>query len=342
MGNTVFSCPKCGTGLGIGDAQCPGCGVKINTSAYAAYQAVPQQPAAIPQQPAAAFNRAASSSTFTASAAASAPTSAAANNAGVAQGQPASSSTDFSHDFENAANQAAAKFNDVMSSQEMQQAKARANHFLGWLLASWKRPTQELNAPHMYGVVSFALQAFIVSLMHFISISSAINNQSKAVSGFMPQLGGAAHAVAGAANNFFFDVFVKMFFVTLICELIFLACSYGAYKMTHSQSMSFFAYITKVAQYCNLNFLFVCIAFVCNLISLSFFSAILLCVMGPLFFIATIVVTAKDAEPAQKDIMHVSFLMMLGSFVSFVIYFIFVLSVLFAGMGSIANNLMHL
>ena len=224
----------------------------------------------------------------------------------------------------------------------MQQAKARANHFLGWLLASWKRPTQELNAPHMYGVVSFALQAFIFALMQFISVSSAINNQSRAVSGILPQFGGAAHAVAGAANNFFFDAFVKMFFVTLICELIFLACSYGAYKMTHSQSMSFFAYITKVAQYCNLNFLFVCIAFVCNLISLSFFSGILLCVMGPLFFIATIVVTAKDAEPAQKDIMHVSFLVMLGSFVSFVIYCIFVLSVLFAGIGSIANNLTRL
>lgn len=335
MGNTVFSCPKCGTGLGIGDAQCPGCGVKINTSAYAAYQAAPQQPAAAP-------NQTASSSTFTASAPASAPTSAAANNASVAQGQPAPSSTDFSHDFENAANQAAAKFNDVMSSQEMQQAKARANHFLGWLVASWKRPTQEFNAPHMYGVVSFALQAFIFALMEFISVSSAINNQSRAVSGILPQFGGAAHAVAGAANNFFFDAFVKMFFVTLICELIFLACSYGAYKMTHSQSMSFFAYITKVAQYCNLNFLFVCIAFVCNLISLSFFSGILLCVMGPLFFIATIVVTAKDAEPAQKDIMHVSFLVMLGSFVSFVIYCIFVLSVLFAGIGSIANNLTRL
>lgn len=329
MGNTVFSCPKCGTGLGIGDAQCPSCGVKINTSAYAAYQAAPQQPAA-------ASNQAISSSTFTASA----PASAAANNAN--QGQATSQSTDFSHDFENAANQAAAKFNDVMSSQEMQQAKARANHFLGWLVASWKRPTQELNAPHMYGVVSFALQAFIVSLMHFISISSVINNQSRAVSGILPQFGGAAHVVAGAANNFFFEVFFKMFFVTLICELIFLACSYGAYKMTHSKSISFFAYITKVAQYCNLNFLFVCIAFVCNLISLSFFSGILLCVMGPLFFIATIVVTAKDAEPAQKDIMHVSFLMMLGSFVSFVIYCIFVLSVLFAGIGSVANNLMRL
>lgn len=325
MGNTVFSCPKCGTGLGIGDAQCPGCGVKINTSAYAAYQAAPQQPAA-------GQNQAASSN----SSAAANP----ANNAN--QGQTTPQATDFSHDFENAANQAAAKFNDVMSSQEMQQAKARANHFLGWLVASWKRPTQELNAPHMYGVVSFALQAFIVSLMQFISISSTINNQSRAVSGILPQFGGAAHAVAGAANNFFFDVFVKMFFVTLICELIFLACSYGAYKMTHSKSISFFAYITKVAQYCNLNFLFVCIAFVCNLISLSFFSGILLCVMGPLFFIATIVVTAKDAEPAQKDIMHVSFLMMLGSFVSFVIYCIFVLSVVLAGMGSIANNLMRL
>lgn len=325
MGNTVFSCPKCGTGLGIGDAQCPGCGVKINTSAYVAYQAAPQQPAV-------ASNQAVSSN----SSAAANP----ANNAN--QGQTTPQATDFSHDFENAANQAAAKFNDVMSSQEMQQAKARANHFLGWLVASWKRPTQELNAPHMYGVVSFALQAFIVSLMQFISISSAINNQSRAVSGILPQFGGAAHAVAGAANNFFFDVFVKMFFVTLICELIFLACSYGAYKMTHSKSISFFAYITKVAQYCNLNFLFVCIAFVCNLISLSFFSGILLCVMGPLFFIATIVVTAKDAEPAQKDIMHVSFLMMLGSFVSFVIYCIFVLSVVLAGMGSIANNLMRL
>ncbi|WP_276776478.1 DUF6574 domain-containing protein [Fannyhessea vaginae] len=325
MGNTVFSCPKCGTGLGIGDAQCPGCGVKINTSAYAAYQAAPQQPTA-------GQNQAASSN----SSVAANP----ANNAN--QGQTTPQATDFSHDFENAANQAAAKFNDVMSSQEMQQAKARANHFLGWLVASWKRPTQELNAPHMYGVVSFALQAFIVSLMQFISISSAINNQSKAVSGFLPQFGGAAHAVAGAANNFFFDVFVKMFFVTLICELIFLACSYGAYKMTHSKSISFFAYITKVAQYCNLNFLFVCIAFVCNLISLSFFSGILLCVMGPLFFIATIVVTAKDAEPAQKDIMHVSFLIMFGSFVSFVIYCIFVLSVVLAGMGSIANNLMRL
>ena len=230
MGNTVFSCPKCGTGLGIGDAQCPGCGVKINTSAYAAYQAAPQQPAA-------ASNQAVSSN----SSAAANP----ANNAN--QGQTTPQATDFSHDFENAANQAAAKFNDVMSSQEMQQAKARANHFLGWLVASWKRPTQELNAPHMYGVVSFALQAFIVSLMHFISVSSAINNQSKAVSGFLPQFGGAAHAVAGAANNFFFDVFVKMFFVTLICELIFLACSYGAYKMTHSKSISFFAYITKLS-----------------------------------------------------------------------------------------------
>lgn len=325
MGNTVFSCPKCGTGLGIGDAQCPGCGVKINTSAYAAYQAALQQPAA-------GQNQATSSN----SSVAANP----ANNAN--QGQTTPQATDFSHDFENAANQAAAKFNDVMSSQEMQQAKARANHFLGWLVASWKRPTQELNAPHMYGVVSFALQAFIVSLMQFISISSAINNQSRAVSGILPEFGGAAHTVAGVANNFFFDVIVKMFFVTLICELIFLACSYGAYKMTHSKSISFFAYITKVAQYCNLNFLFVCIAFVCNLISLSFFSGILLCVMGPLFFIATIVVTAKDAEPAQKDIMHVSFLVMLGSFVSFVIYFIFVLSVLFAGMGSIANNLMRL
>lgn len=325
MGNTVFSCPKCGTGLGIGDAQCPGCGVKINTSAYAAYQAAPQQPAAASNQ--------AVSSNFSAAANPG-------NNAN--QGQTTPQATDFSHDFENAANQAAAKFNDVMSSQEMQQAKARANHFLGWLVASWKRPTQELNAPHMYGVVSFALQAFIVSLMQFISISSTINNQSRAVSGIIPQFGGAAHAVAGVANNFFFDVFVKMFFVTLICELIFLACSYGAYKMTHSKSISFFAYITKVAQYCNLNFLFVCIAFVCNLISLSFFSGILLCVMGPLFFIATIVVTAKDAEPAQKDIMHVSFLIMFGSFVSFVIYCIFVLSVVLAGMGSIANNLMRL
>lgn len=325
MGNTVFSCPKCGTGLGIGDAQCPGCGVKINTSAYAAYQAASKQSAA--EQ-----NQAASSS--------SSATANPANNAN--QGQTTPQATDFSHDFENAANQAAAKFNDVMSSQEMQQAKARANHFLGWLVASWKRPTQELNAPHMYGVVSFALQAFIVSLMHFTSISSAINNQSRAVSGILPEFGGAAHTVAGVANNFFFDVFVKMFFVTLICELIFLACSYGAYKMTHSKSISFFAYITKVAQYCNLNFLFVCIAFVCNLISLSFFSGILLCVMGPLFFIATIVVTAKDAEPAQKDIMHVSFLVMLGSFVSFVIYCIFVLSVLFAGISSVANNLMRL
>lgn len=325
MGNTVFSCPKCGTGLGVGDAQCPGCGVKINTSAYAAYQAAPQQPTA-------ASNQAASSS--------SSATANPANNAN--QGQTTPQATDFSHDFENAANQAAAKFNDVMSSQEMQQAKAHANHFLGWLVASWKRPTQELNAPHMYGVVSFALQAFIAALMQFISVSSAINNQSRAVSGILPEFGGAAHTVAGVANNFFFDVFVKMFFVTLICELIFLACSYGAYKMTHSKSISFFAYITKVAQYCNLNFLFVCIAFVCNLISLSFFSGILLCVMGPLFFIATIVVTAKDAEPAQKDIMHVSFLVMLGSFVSFVIYCIFVLSVLFAGIGSVANNLMRL
>ena len=325
MGNTVFSCPKCGTGLGVGDAQCPGCGVKINTSAYAAYQAAPQQPTA-------ASNQAASSS--------SSATANPANNAN--QGQTTPQATDFSHDFENAANQAAAKFNDVMSSQEMQQAKAHANHFLGWLVASWKRPTQELNAPHMYGVVSFALQAFIAALMQFISVSSAINNQSRAVSGIIPQFGGAAHAVAGVANNFFFDVIVRMFFVTLICELIFLACSYGAYKMTHSKSISFFAYITKVAQYCNLNFLFVCIAFVCNLISLSFFSGILLCVMGPLFFIATIVVTAKDAEPAQKDIMHVSFLVMLGSFVSFVIYFIFVLSVLFAGISSVANKFMHL
>lgn len=325
MGNTVFSCPKCGTGLGIGDAQCPGCGVKINTSAYAAYQTAPQQPAV-------ASNQAVSSN----SSAAANP----ANNAN--QGQATSQATDFSHDFENAANQAAAKFNDVMSSQEMQQAKARANHFLSWLVASWKRPTQELNAPHMYGVVSFVLQAFIAALMHFISVSSAINNQSRAVSSLLPEFGGAAHTVAGVANNFFFDVFVKMFFVTLICELIFLACSYGAYKMTHSKSISFFAYITKVAQYCNLNFLFVCIAFVCNLISLSFFSGILLCVMGPLFFIATIVVTAKDAEPAQKDIMHVSFLVMLGSFVSFVIYFIFVLSMLFAGISSVANNLMRL
>ena len=325
MGNTVFSCPKCGTGLGVGDAQCPGCGVKINTSAYAAYQAAPQQPTA-------ASNQAASSS--------SSATANPANNAN--QGQTTPQATDFSHDFENAANQAAAKFNDVMSSQEMQQAKARANHFLGWLVASWKRPTQELNAPHMYGVVSFALQAFIAALMQFISVSSAINNQSRAVSGIIPQFGGAAHAVAGVANNFFFDVIVRMFFVTLICELIFLACSYGAYKMTHSKSISFFAYITKVAQYCNLNFLFVCIAFVCNLISLSFFSGILLCVMGPLFFIATIVVTAKDAEPAQKDIMHVSFLVMLGSFVSFVIYCIFVLSVVLAGISSVANNLMRL
>lgn len=325
MGNTVFSCPKCGTGLGVGDAQCPGCGVKINTSAYAAYQAAPQQPTA-------ASNQAASSS--------SSATANPANNAN--QGQTTPQATDFSHDFENAANQAAAKFNDVMSSQEMQQAKAHANHFLGWLVASWKRPTQELNAPHMYGVVSFALQAFIAALMQFISVSSAINNQSRAVSGIIPQFGGAAHAVAGVANNFFFDVIVRMFFVTLICELIFLACSYGAYKMTHSKSISFFAYITKVAQYCNLNFLFVCIAFVCNLISLSFFSGILLCVMGPLFFIATIVVTAKDAEPAQKDIMHVSFLVMLGSFVSFVIYCIFVLSVVLAGISSVANNLMRL
>lgn len=325
MGNTVFSCPKCGTGLGIGDAQCPGCGVKINTSAYAAYQAAPQQPAA-------ASNQAASSN----SSAAANP----ANNAN--QGQTTPQATDFSHDFENAANQAAAKFNDVMSSQEMQQAKAHANHFLGWLVASWKRPTQELNAPHMYGVVSFALQAFIAALMQFISVSSAINNQSRAVSGLLPEFGGAAHTVAGVANNFFFDVIVRMFFVTLICELIFLACSYGAYKMTHSKSISFFAYITKVAQYCNLNFLFVCIAFVCNLISLSFFSGILLCVMGPLFFIATIVVTAKDAEPAQKDIMHVSFLVMLGSFVSFVIYCIFVLSVVLAGISSVANKFMHL
>lgn len=325
MGNTVFSCPKCGTGLGVGDAQCPGCGIKINTSAYAAYQAAPQQPTA-------ASNQAASSS--------SSATANPANNAN--QGQTTPQATDFSHDFENAANQAAAKFNDVMSSQEMQQAKAHANHFLGWLVASWKRPTQELNAPHMYGVVSFALQAFIAALMQFISVSSAINNQSRAVSGIIPQFGGAAHAVAGVANNFFFDVIVRMFFVTLICELIFLACSYGAYKMTHSKSISFFAYITKVAQYCNLNFLFVCIAFVCNLISLSFFSGILLCVMGPLFFIATIVVTAKDAEPAQKDIMHVSFLVMLGSFVSFVIYCIFVLSVVLAGISSVANNLMRL
>lgn len=325
MGNTVFSCPKCGTGLGVGDAQCPGCGVKINTSAYAAYQAAPQQPTA-------ASNQAASSS--------SSATANPANNAN--QGQTTPQATDFSHDFENAANQAAAKFNDVMSSQEMQQAKAHANHFLGWLVASWKRPTQELNAPHMYGVVSFALQAFIAALMQFISVSSAINNQSRAVSGLLPEFGGAAHTVAGVANNFFFDVIVRMFFVTLICELIFLACSYGAYKMTHSKSISFFAYITKVAQYCNLNFLFVCIAFVCNLISLSFFSGILLCVMGPLFFIATIVVTAKDAEPAQKDIMHVSFLVMLGSFVSFVIYCIFVLSVVLAGISSVANNLMRL
>lgn len=337
MERLMFSCPKCGSELHVGDAQCPGCGVSINTSAYAAAREsyTPSQASASvatsqPAQTPAPAPQSESPSTSQFSAASTSPSSAA---PGAERASQVLSDT---------AQQAAAQFNNVMSSKEVAAAKDKANHFFSWLLASWKHPTQQRVVPKWYGPISFALQAVIISLMGLVSSSHFISHQQNYQAYLAPKYQGMAAYGSSVVNNLTFDIMFKLLFVTLICEFIFIAFAYLGYKLTHTKQLGLLDFITRVAQYASINFLFACIAFVLNLVSLGIVGSILLAFTGPILFIAAIIAMAEHADQNGKDVMHVAFLPVFGAALSGIIYFIAVISIFIGAIGSAVSSFSHL
>lgn len=340
----------------MGMSQCPGCGVKINTSAYAAFQQ-PQAPAPAPAAPASTPAPAPTAAQAHAPQApaqgnssfgAIPPRQAAPQQMPAGQVQPgvaqasAPGATNFTPGFSNAGTQPASTLDNVMSSQEMQKAKAHAHRFLSWLVASWKRPTQALDVPKWYGVISFALQAFIISFMYFISIDGAISAQSRTVSSVNNSLSlpfnNAINNVTARAHGVFLEVMIKFFLLMLVCDLVFIACSYLAYRLTHSEQMGFLNYITKIAQYCNLNFLFACIAFVLNFLSPVMVGILLFILYYPLLYIAAIATVAKDSEDSKADTMHVVYILIIAGFVVGFIGLMSALGIMAGAAGNMVQN----
>lgn len=339
----TFSCPRCGSSLDMGAAQCPGCGVRINTAAYAAATAQANTAAPAPA-PASAASAPTPASTAPAAPAPAAPAAQTpASTASSATNASASApSDDLGKALNDATKQAAVQFNHVMSSKEVAQAKAKANHFFAWVLNSWKHPTQKLSVPKWYGAISFVLQSAIISLMYLIS-SNGFMSQQRSYGAALSQRYSSRvpNQVFDLAGSMVVDVVVKLLIVTLVCEFIFIAFTYLGYRLTHSAQLGLLEFITRVAQYSNINLLFVCIAFVFNILSLGIISAILLMFTGPILFIAAVVAMAEEPDQSGKDVMHAAFLPIIGAGVSGLVYCILLVGIVIAAMGDVFASLAH-
>lgn len=297
MATMSFSCPKCGTPLAIGDAQCKGCGVRINTAAYAGVSlptpvpapasapapaqvmpgvpgvpmpapmpATPHQPQPQPQ-PQPATNQPFS---------AAAPASAQASQA-----------------FANATEAAAAQFKQVASSANVQQAKQTASNFFGWVLASIKQPSLNDVVPTWFGVLSLVLQPLCIALMVAVSVGRMYNPIQPSGNASLDTLysGTVNHVVNNVGHSIVGTAF-NMVVVTVICQFIFLALTYAAYRMNHKEPLSFLGFVTRVAQYSNINLLFSVLAMLFGIVNVALLSGILLVMSGPIFYAAAIVVLA--------------------------------------------------
>lgn len=126
------------------------------------------------------------------------------------------------------------------------------------------------------------------------------------------------HSIVGTAFN--------MVVVTVICQFIFLALTYAAYRMNHKEPLSFLGFVTRVAQYSNINLLFSVLAMLFGIINVAVLSGILLVMSGPIFYAAAIVVLAEGRSTDTHETMHLVYLPMLGSIISAIIYMIFSLA----------------
>ena len=126
------------------------------------------------------------------------------------------------------------------------------------------------------------------------------------------------HSIVGTAFN--------MVVVTVICQFIFLALTYAAYRMNHKEPLSFLGFVTRVAQYSNINLLFSVLAMLFGIVNVAVLSGILLVMSGPIFYAAAIVVLAEGRSTDAHETMHLVYLPMLGSIISAIIYMIFSLT----------------
>ncbi len=126
------------------------------------------------------------------------------------------------------------------------------------------------------------------------------------------------HSIVGTAFN--------MVVVTVICQFIFLALTYAAYRMNHKEPLSFLGFVTRVAQYSNINLLFSVLAMLFGIVNVAVLSGILLVMSGPIFYAAAIVVLAEGRSTDAHETMHLVYLPMLGSIISAIIYMIFSLA----------------
>lgn len=333
MATMSFSCPKCGTPLAIGDAQCKGCGVRINTAAYAGVsaptfvptpapapapaQAMPGVPGApMPHQPAPG---------------AYAPHTATPHQPQPVTNQPfsaaAPASAQASQAFANATEAAAAQLKQVASSANVQQAKQTASNFFGWVLASIRHPSLNDVVPSWFGVLSLVLQPLCIALMVAVSVGRMYNPIQPSSNASLDMLftGTVNHVTINIGHSIVGTAF-NMVVVTVICQFIFLALTYAAYRMNHKEPLSFLGFVTRVAQYSNINLLFSVLAMLFGIINVAVLSGILLVMSGPIFYAAAIVVLAEGRSTDAHETMHLVYLPMLGSIISAIIYMIFSLA----------------
>ncbi len=347
MATLSFSCPKCGTPLAIGDAQCKGCGVRINTAAYAGVsapasvpapapapapaQAMPGVPGAPMPMPAPTPMPASMPGTPHQPQPQQAPHAAPQPQPQPATNQPfsaaAPASAQASQAFANATEAAAAQFKQVASSANVQQAKQTASNFFGWVLASIRHPSLNDVVPSWFGVLSLVLQPLCIALMVAVSVGRMYNPIQPSGNASLDTLysGTVNHVVNNVGHSIVGTAF-NMVVVTVICQFIFLALTYAAYRMNHKEPLSFLGFVTRVAQYSNINLLFSVLAMLFGIINVAVLSGILLVMSGPIFYAAAIVVLAEGRSTDAHETMHLVYLPMLGSIISAIIYMIFSLA----------------
>ena len=336
MATMSFSCPKCGTPLAIGDAQCKGCGVRINTAAYAGVSAPTSVPAPAPAPaPAQAMPGVPGAPMPAPGAPMSAPMPATPHQP-QPQPQPATNqpfsaaapaSAQASQAFANATEAAAAQFKQVASSANVQQAKQTASNFFGWVLASIRHPSLNDVVPSWFGVLSLVLQPLCIALMVAVSVGRMYNPIKPSGNASLDTLysGTVNHVVNNVGHSIVGTAF-NMVVVTVICQFIFLALTYAAYRMNHKEPLSFLGFVTRVAQYSNINLLFSVLAMLFGIVNVAVLSGILLVMSGPIFYAAAIVVLAEGRSTDAHETMHLVYLPMLGSIISAIIYMIFSLT----------------
>lgn len=341
MATMSFSCPKCGTSLAIGDAQCKGCGVRINTAAYAGVsaptsvpapapapapaQAIPGVPGAPTPMPASMPGTPHQSQPQQATHAAPQPQPQPATNQPFSAAAPASAQA--SQAFANATEAAAAQLKQVASSANVQQAKQTASNFFGWVLASIRHPSLNDVVPSWFGVLSLVLQPLCIALMVAVSVGRMYNPITPSAKPGIDMLftGTVNHVTINIGHSIVGTAF-NMVVVTVICQFIFLALTYAAYRMNHKEPLSFLGFVTRVAQYSNINLLFSVLAMLFGIINVAVLSGILLVMSGPIFYAAAIVVLAEGRSTDAHETMHLVYLPMLGSIISAIIYMIFSLA----------------